>query len=398
MVGLSTAWFLQEHGADVTVVDRDGVAAGSSWGNAGYLTPALTLPLPQPSVLQYGFRSLVNKNSPVGIRPDPRLAEFLPRFAVNSTLKRWRQSMRVFNELNPASLDAYDELTRTGVAASTNPAEPFLAMATTTQRRAGLTADLDQAIETGALTRYDLVDGDQLQAMEPCLTEAAQYGVRIYDQRYINPPQFVEALGDSVRARGGSIVEDFDVARVDDRDTHVELRTPAGQTRNADNVVIANGARLNRLANKFGVRTLVQAGRGYSFTVQPREAPTHPLYFPAERVACTPYNGGLRVTGIMDFQSPDAPLNPRRIKTIISSVKHLFQGIDWNDRSDEWVGSRPCTADGLPLVGRTQSPRVQVAGGHGMWGVILGPLTGRIMADMIHGKPADVLPHLDPLR
>ena len=54
MVGLSTAWYLQERGVKVTIVDREGVAAGSSWGNAGWLTPALTLPLSEPSVLTYG--------------------------------------------------------------------------------------------------------------------------------------------------------------------------------------------------------------------------------------------------------------------------------------------------------------------------------------------------------
>lgn len=60
MVGLSTAWFLQDHGIDVTVVDRTGVAAGSSWGNAGWLAPALTTPLPEPSVLSYGVKAVVS--------------------------------------------------------------------------------------------------------------------------------------------------------------------------------------------------------------------------------------------------------------------------------------------------------------------------------------------------
>lgn len=397
MVGLSTAWFLQERGIDVTVVDRNGVAAGSSWGNAGYLTPALTLPLPQPSVLQYGLRSLVSQNSPVGLSANPRLAEFLPKFALNSTTTRWRQSMRIYNELNPASLDAYDELTDNGVAATTNPAEPFLAMATTPERRAHLVEDLEQAISTGAKTEYDLIEGDAIREIEPCLSETPQYGARIYGQRYINPPQFVGAVADAVRARGGTVLENFDVADVEERAAGVRLRPRHGDALDADRVVIANGAWLNDLANKFGVRTLVQAGRGYSFTVKPQQAPSHPLYFPVERVACTPFNGGLRVTGIMDFQSPDASLNPKRIQTIINSIQKMFRGIDWSDRSDEWVGSRPCTADGLPLVGRTRSEHVHIAGGHGMWGVILGPLTGRMMADDLAGK-STIPPQLDPLR
>jgi D-amino-acid dehydrogenase len=399
MVGLSVAWFLQGLGTEVTVVDRDGVAAGSSWGNAGYLTPALTLPLPEPSVLKYGLRSLVSTNSPVGIRPDPRLAEFLPAFALHSTTRRWRESMQIFNQLNRASLDAYDELTGNGVAATTNPAEPFLATATTAERRNGLVDELEQAMSTGAAIDYDLIEGDQVRQVEPCLTDVPHYGVRIGGQRFINPPQFVGALADAVRSRGGTIVDGFDVVDIADLGTAVELRPRgSGQPLRSDRVVIANGARLNQLAYKFGVHRMVQAGRGYSFTVYPQDRPTHPLYFPAERVACTPFDGGLRVTGIMDFESPDAAFNPRRIDAIVSSIAPMFTCVDWSNRTNEWVGSRPCTADGLPLIGRTRSDRVHIAGGHGMWGVVLGPLTGRLMADMVGGRPAEVPTQLDPLR
>jgi glycine/D-amino acid oxidase-like deaminating enzyme len=65
MVGLATAWFLQEAGVQVTVYERDSVGAGASWGNAGWLTPALTAPLPEPAVLRYGLRAVLSPRSPV---------------------------------------------------------------------------------------------------------------------------------------------------------------------------------------------------------------------------------------------------------------------------------------------------------------------------------------------
>jgi D-amino-acid dehydrogenase len=77
----------------------------------------------------------------------------------------------------------------------------------------------------------------------------------------------------------------------------------------------------------------------------------------------------------------------------------LFDGVDWEAREEEWVGSRPCTPDGLPLVGATRSPRVHVSGGHGMWGVTLGPLTGRMLADSITGDDEHpLMSNFDPLR
>ncbi len=79
----------------------------------------------------------------------------------------------------------------------------------------------------------------------------------------------------------------------------------------------------------------------------------------------------------------------------------MLQGIDWSARTDEWVGSRPCTTDGLPLVGgATRTPGVYVAGGHGMWGMTLGPLTGKLLAARIARRTAapPLLAAFDPLR
>lgn len=108
LVGLATAWFLQERGVRVTVVDRDGVAAGSSWGNAGWLAPALTLPLPDPSILATGVLATLKPSSPVYVPPtaSPRLLRWLLDFARHCTPGRWRQTMAVFNRLNAEALGA----------------------------------------------------------------------------------------------------------------------------------------------------------------------------------------------------------------------------------------------------------------------------------------------------
>src|SRR5690606_25119968 len=79
MVGLASAWFLQERGCEVVVLDRTGVAAGASWGNAGWLTPSLTTPLPEPAILRYGIRAVFSPASPVYVplSADLQLARFL---------------------------------------------------------------------------------------------------------------------------------------------------------------------------------------------------------------------------------------------------------------------------------------------------------------------------------
>jgi D-amino-acid dehydrogenase len=172
-----------------------------------------------------------------------------------------------------------------------------------------------------------------------------------------------------------------------------------GVDRGADAVVVATGALLPRLARRFGVRRPVQAGRGYSFSVPARHVPIGPIYLPAQRVACTPLEGRLRIAGTMEFRRPDDPLDHRRIRAIVEAARPFLREVDLDDRHDEWVGSRPCTVDGLPLVGPTSSPRVFAAGGHGMWGIVLGPLTGRLLAEaIVTGRVPTALAPLDPLR
>ena len=119
IVGLSTAWFLQERGVDVTVVDGCGVATGASWGNAGWVAPALTLPLNSPAVLRYGLRSLRDRSAPLHIpmSADGALWRFLVQFAANCRQSVWDRAMQANVPLNEDCLEAFDVLAANGVDA-----------------------------------------------------------------------------------------------------------------------------------------------------------------------------------------------------------------------------------------------------------------------------------------
>ncbi|SEP02696.1 NAD(P)/FAD-dependent oxidoreductase [Trujillonella endophytica] len=401
MVGLATAWFLQESGVQVTVYERDRVAAGASEGNAGWLTPGLTAPLPEPAVLRYGLRAVLSPRSPVYVplRADPALLRFLGSFVRHSTARTWRRGLAAYAPLTRRALDAFDALAAGGVTAPTREAAPFLACFRTERETRGLLAELEHVRDTGLDTPFWPVTGWRARAGEPVLTPEVGAAVEVRGQRYLDPPAYLRALAAAVRLRGGEIVEGVAVDDLDPRPGGVTVVTGTGERQRHDAVVVATGAWLGALARRHGVRRPVQAGRGYSFSVPVERMPRGPLYFPRQRVALTPLGDRLRVAGMMEFRRPDEPLDPRRIAAVADAVRPFLQGVDLDDRRDEWVGSRPCTPDGLPLLGPTASDRVVVAGGHGMWGIALGPITGMLVAQtVLKGEAPPELAPFDPLR
>ena len=408
IVGLSVAWHLQEHGIGVTVHDAGEAATGASWGNAGWLTPALTAPLPEPDVLRYGLRSALVPSSPVYVPPrvDPALWRFLGGFARHCTPGRWRRGMAAYAPLNRLAVRAYDDLADAGATPRPRHARPFLAAYRTTAEAVAMRDELRRIEQAGQPVHVDYLTGPQVRQAQPALGSDIGAAVLLHGQRYLHPPEFVRALADSVVARGGKLREWAPVADVQNDRQAVWLVDDDGLRHRYDAVVLATGAALGRLARPFGVRRLVQAGRGYSFAVAGDDVPQAPVYFPQQRVACTPLHKRdaqdrdvLRVAGMMEFRRPDEPLDHRRISAIVDAVRTFLPGVDLDRRHEEWVGSRPCTSDGLPLVGATASPRVFTAGGHGMWGVALGPVTGRLLAEQVAtGRaPAELRP-FDPLR
>jgi D-amino-acid dehydrogenase len=399
IVGLSTAWFLQEHGIEVTVVDRTGVAAGSSWGNAGWISPGLTIPLNEPNVLRYGLRSLLNPAAPLHIPPtvDPSLWSFLLRFAANCRWSSWTRAVQANRPLSEECIEAFDVLTAGGVAAETIEA-PITAAFTDRHQAEGLLSELRRLADAGQPVDHTVLSGDELREQVPLAGPRLTVGVRIENQRYVDPGRFVHALGRAVVARGG-VIETRTVTGVRAHGAGVLVETADGGPIAADVAVLATGAWLSHLAAPHGVRVPVRAGRGYSFTVPVQRPVPGPLYLPEVRVACTPYQGGLRVAGTMEFRGPDEPLVSARLAAIIASARPLLQGVAWEDRTDAWVGPRPVTTDGRPIIGATRTPGVYVAGGHGMWGLTQGPITGRLLAEQITtGKPPAALHDVSPLR
>ena len=398
IVGLSTAWFLQDRGVTVTVVDRNGVGAGSSWGNAGWLSPSLAIPLNAPGTLRYGLRSLLNPAAPLQIplASVPAVWKFLIRFAVASRASAWQRAVRANVPLNAECLEAYEVLVANGIDSPVIEA-PITAVFRTPADAERLLDELGRFSQAGLPVRSSMLTGPELREQVPLVSEAVRAGIQIHDQRYVDPGHFVTSLGRAVVERGARL-QLMTIADVAARLGGVTVTSEDGAEISADVAVIATGAWLSRLAAPW-VRVPVQAGRGYSVTVPVDQPVPGPVYLPDARVACTPLNGKLRVAGTMEFRDPDAPPTAARVTAIIDAARPLLDGVGWDEHDEVWVGPRPVSPDGRPLIGEVAAGTVYVAGGHGMWGMTHGPATGRLLAEQITtGKQSAVLREFDPLR
>ena len=400
IVGLSVAWFLQEEGFQVTVYDARGVAGGASAGNAGWICPAMVAPLPEPSVLRYGMASVLRPASPVRIplAAVPATWRYLAAFAAHCTRRRWLAGVSSYAPLNALTLPSYDALAQAGVAATIQNSAMVAAFDTASQA-AALRHELDAVAAAGQQFPVDQLTAGELRREQPLLATRARYGLRINGQRFLQPLEFMQALAASVTGRGGRLSTGAPVTRVTSRAGDGVRLQAARTSTDYDVCVLANGAWMNELAQPTGIRTPVLAGRGYSFAVRTPQPLARPLYLPRLRVACTPAPGGIRVAGTMEFRRAGDPPDQRQIRAIIRSASKYLPSIDWSTRTGAWVGPRPVTADGLPIIGRTRMPGVYAAGGHGMWGMTLGPATGRLLARFIAtGRRPDAVAPFDPCR
>ena len=371
-MGLTTAFSLSERGVAVTVIDEGPLGGGAARGNAGWIAPTQLGPLPSPHALREAMRAIGRPHSAVYLRPAGavRLAPWLLRFVRQCTAARAAAGRAALVALDEASTEALAALARAGVDLD--------------GVRGIVSVHADAAAAEHAALGFgvtEVVTGDALRALVPFLGDRTAHGVLLERDRSINPGHFVDSLIEVLGERGvmfvpGSPVRSFDTDRAQVR----AVVTDHGR-HPADVVVLAAGAGTAALGARLGLRLPVIAGKGYSFSVPMPVLMPHSVLFETDHVVCTPLGDRVRVAGTMELGGVEGRLDQRRIDGIVRSATRLMPDLDLRDRSDMWVGSRPITPDGLPIIGRPSAwSNVLIGAGHGMFGVTLAPATGEALA------------------
>lgn len=401
VIGVCAAYYLAETGQEVTLVEKGELAAGCSYGNAGLVTPSHSIPLAAPGALRSGLKWLLDPESPFYVRPrpDPALVGWLARFIRASRQQPMLAGLAVLSRLSLASRALFDHLAAIeGLEFGFQGRGLLLVF----HSRQGLEAGREEAhLLQGYGLASRVLDGDQVRAMEPSLRPDMVGGVYFADDAHLDPAAFVRGLGGWLAGRGIGIQTGVEVVGFETGGGRVRrVQTTHGDLE-ADQIILAAGSWSPGLARALKLRLPIQPAKGYTLTVRrPAISPAYPLILGEARMAVTPLGERLRFGGTLELAGFDESINRRRVAALERGLRRYLVGVEALELIELWRGLRPCTPDGLPILGRAPGlSNLIVAAGHAMLGMSLGPITGKLAAQLACGQTPDFdLSPLNPAR
>ncbi len=395
IIGLCSAHYCRRAGHTVTVIDRNPARRdGCSFGNAGMVVPSHFVPLAAPGMVALGLKWMWNPRSPFYIKPriDADLAAWAMRFWKASTPDHVARCAPVIRDLSLASRACFEEL-----AAETGNEFGLV------QRGLVMLCKSQQALDHEATTATEarrlgipaeILDAQATAKLDPDVTMDVAGSVYFPKDCHLSPGLLMDAMQRrlgvaGVRFEWDTSIEGWNVEKGRLR----SAKTSRGAIE-ADEFVLAGGSWSPGIARDLRLNLPMQAGKGYSLTVaNPRELPRLCSIFTEARVAVTPMGSTLRFGGTMEIAGLDESINPVRVQGIVDSVAKYFPRFGPKDFEgiQPWRGLRPCSPDGMPYLGRcAHHPNLVVATAHAMMGLSLGPITGRIVADLLSGRPSPI--------
>lgn len=401
VIGLACAYELQKRGREVLVLDRGEPGRGCSAGNAGWVVPALSDPIPAPGLVTTSLRWMLKSDSPLYIRPrvDLAFASWLWRFWRNCREEPHRAGLAAVMSLNRETFQLFDEWRNEGLEFEMKQnGLLFAGLSDETVTRAA--AGIERLTEHG-YQPVEKLDGSSVRDLEPGISERVAGGFLLPDERTVRPEQLTASLAEAIVQRGGEIRANVDVIGARTTGDEVrELDTTAG-TIACDATLIAAGAWSGVVSSFLGVPLPIEAGKGYSITVaSPAPLITRPVELIEARAVATPFDGALRLAGTMELSGRNLRLAPSRVAAIRRAGDTYLPGWRGGGDEDVWVGMRPLTPDGLPLLGALPGfANAFVATGHAMLGVTLAPATAKaVAAIMTSDERSDTSTPFDPAR
>jgi len=392
VIGVCTAYELAGKGARVTLIERQEIASGASYGNGGLIVPSHCVPLASPGAPLQGLKWMFDPESPFYIKPrfDLELIEWLIRFAVASRRESMMRSIAVLRNLLLASSRIYEEIAAEAGFEFNYKKEGTLMVYLDPR------ALEDGIKETRLLKQFGVsskfMNAQELHEFETALSTNVVGGIHYSQDAHIDPFRFVTGLAEKSEEHGVQILTKTEALGFElSNDGITSVRTSRGDI-SARQIVLSAGSWSPALASDLKIKLPVQPAKGYSVTLEFQESsPKTPLMFAEAHVVVTPLNRRLRLAGTLEFAGMDYSINERRVVAIKRASARYLDGMASAKLIEIWRGFRPCTPDDLPIISRAKRyTNLIVATGHATLGMSLGPITGRLVAQLVADEKTDV--------
>lgn len=379
---------LQRRGAAVTVVERGRLGAATSAGNAGWVTPGLSAPIPAPGVVAQALRWMLDPESPFLIRPriDPAFLAWGARFVRAARGRTYRAGLKATLALAEPTPALFDALAAEGVRFEMH-CDGLLFLVRDEHE---LEHWLQAYEELGALGfdgRVRTLDRRAVRELEPAIADSVVAGLHAGAERHVRPETLCAGLAAKLQEDGARLEQEAAVTGVERRGDSWQVRTADGAI-DADAVVIAAGVWTRELLASLGVRMRLEAAKGYSVTADAGDsAPRLPLYLTEAKIGVSPFDGGVRIAGTLELAGIDLSVNRRRVDALVAHASGYLRSWRPEGARVDWAGLRPVAPDGLPYIGAVPGhPGLFAATGHAMLGVTLAPATGEALAPLVLGE------------
>ena len=391
IIGLSSAYYLQQSGHKITVIDKGDFSDNCSYGNAGYVCPGHFIPLATPGIVWKGLKWMLNSRSPFYVQPslNGSLIDWGFKFIKSATSKKVEAAAVPLRDIAILSQQEYK-------AWAALPGFDFAyqqkGLLEIFQTKA-VAEHAHHTVEKGKALGLDVefLNYEQLQKLEPQTKINGLGAIFFKGDAHLYPNKLMKVLLDHLQQQGVQFIGGEEATGFEKEKKKIKKVITAKHIYEADEIVIATGAWSRQIAALVETKIPMMPGRGYSLTL---ENSPHHLNYPAilmeGRVAITPMDGNkIRFGGTMEVVSTNTPPRYKRVEGILKAVKNFLPEFDITMPSTDklWYGYRPCSADGLPYIGRiSKFENVVVATGHGMLGLSLGAGTGKLVCELVDEK------------
>lgn len=391
IIGIACASWLQRDGHAVTVLSSRGPGEDCSYGNSGLLSPASVVPPALPGAWRDIPRWLLDPLGPLAIRwrYAPRLLPWLLGWLRACREDRARAVSRALAALHAPVFENYAPLLADAGATSLIQRTGQLYVSERDDGASG--SSFAQALRRDAGVRAENLSGDAAREMEPALGKQCRSALFFPDNGHsVNSFRLVQSLAAHFRKSGGTVLQRTVTGFESGAEGPRRLLTDDGPLP-VETLVIAAGAWSHRLTGQLGTRLPLEAERGYHLML-PRSGITLrlPLVDRDRNFTMTPMEGGLRLAGTAEFAGVDAPPDYRRARILLDHGRRTLPGLS-SDGATQWMGCRPSLPDGLPVIDRSPNfAKVFFAFGHAHFGLTEAPTTGKLIAEMVGGRPTSI--------